>query len=71
MITGSVTAIPRIVGDEGAQAGIDGAAGGPVELHPGGRVDEDHATCAAAVSAGMSPMAWAPLIARASSRLIG
>ena len=71
MITGSVTAISTSSAMRSLKTGIDGAAGGPVELDPGGRVDEDHVVWAASVSEGMSPMAWAPRIARASSRLIG
>src|SRR5215469_122560 len=57
--------------DQLGQAKIGRAPGGPVVFDPGGRVGEDHAASGGRVSPGGSPMACAPRIANASSRVIG
>lgn len=61
-----------ISGDEFGESLIDRAAGGPIELHPGGRVGKDHAAVSGGGrSAGTSPMEFDPRIASASSSVIG
>jgi hypothetical protein len=60
-----------VLGDQLGESDIDRASGGPVEFDPGGSVDQDHAPDRRSMSAGSASRAWAPRMARASSRLIG
>ena len=57
--------------DELAEAPVGGAPGGPVVFDPGRGVGQDHAAPWGRASAGISAIAWAPRMARASSRVIG
>ncbi len=57
-------------GDQRSHTTVDRAPGRTVELHPRGRVRQDHATLGP-VSAGIRPMARTPRMAKASSRVIG
>ena len=60
-----------LVRNEFGEALIDRTPGRPVVLHPSGGIDEDHCATPGPTSSGISPIAWAPRIARASSRVIG
>jgi len=53
------------------QSLVDRTTGRPVVLDPGGRVREDHRLVRGSTSDGVSPMACAPRMASASSRVIG
>ena len=57
--------------DEFGDALVHVAPGATVVLHPGGGVGEDHRVSAGPVSTGMSPIAFAPCMASASSRVMG
>jgi hypothetical protein len=57
--------------NEFAQPLIGGTFGRSVVLHPSGGIREDHGTVRGGASATVSPMACAPRMARASSRVIG
>jgi hypothetical protein len=58
-------------GDQLGNSLVDGAAGRTVELNPGRCVSKDHAAARGAESAGISPIAPAPRMPSASSRVIG
>src|SRR5664280_407471 len=57
--------------DQIGQTPIYSATGGSVVLDPRGGVGEDHVAGVGATSDGVSPMAFAPRMAKASSRVIG
>lgn len=56
---------------ERGQPLINRTPGGTVVLHPGGGVDQDHATLRGGTSAGGSLIACAPRMPSASSRVMG
>lgn len=60
-----------ILSDQVGEAYVDRTAGGPVVFDPRRGVGEDHQLPVGVVSSGISPMAWAPRMANASSRLMG